>query len=131
MSIGDCCLFLFHPELARFGQFSLNQRNFFEWIGASNSFSLPVACFSSGVRELRRGKNLIVLATDGVVEAGRRQYEDPKNLYRLFTAYDLDPKQGIERILSQVHAHHGVDSATMIGWIYENDQFGLRPSPIK
>jgi hypothetical protein len=131
MSIGDCSLFLFHPELARFGQYGLNQRNHFEWIGSANSFSLPVACFTSGVREFRSGKNLIVLATDGVLEAGSRRFENPETLYRSFTMHDLDPYQGINRILAKVHDDQGVDSATMIGWIYESDQTGLRPSPVK
>jgi hypothetical protein len=129
LSIGDCSLYLLHPELARYGQFALNQRSYYEWVGSANSFSLPVACFTSGVRELRRGKNMILLATDGVLEVGNRQFEDPKNLYSVFSAHNLDPKISIDNVLGHIHTENGIDSATMIGWVYESDQTGLRASP--
>ena len=32
-SIGDCLLYVFHPELANFGQYQINQRHFYEWVG--------------------------------------------------------------------------------------------------
>lgn len=32
-SVGDCILYLFHPELSALGQYQVNQRQFYEWIG--------------------------------------------------------------------------------------------------
>ncbi|GGB60392.1 hypothetical protein GCM10011409_42210 [Lentibacillus populi] len=43
-SVGDCVAYLFHEELHRLGQHALNQRQFYEWIGSVNTFSLPVPC---------------------------------------------------------------------------------------
>src|SRR5690606_6276974 len=47
-SIGDCVLYLFHEELHKLGQYAMNQRQFYEWIGFVNTFSLPVPCYTSG-----------------------------------------------------------------------------------
>ena len=44
--------------------------SFYEWIGNVNTFDLPVPCYSTGIRELRNGKNRIVMVTDGVLECG-------------------------------------------------------------
>src|SRR5439155_2839921 len=82
LSVGDCLVYVFHPELARLGQFALNQRSFFEWIGRANSLGLPVPCHASGVRELRRGENRILMTTDGLLEFGTRPFEDPRELCR-------------------------------------------------
>ncbi|MEK4512079.1 hypothetical protein [Paenibacillus sp. FSL K6-2524] len=60
--------YLFHPDLAKFNQYGLNQRQFFEWVGQVNTFDLSVPCYTSGRRQLRYGSNYIVLATDGVLE---------------------------------------------------------------
>lgn len=60
LSIGDCLVYVFHDELHKLGQYTLNQRHFYEWIGNVNTFDLPVPCYSSGIRELRTGKNRIV-----------------------------------------------------------------------
>ena len=84
LSIGDCLVYLFHPELARLGQFALNQRSFFEWIGRANTFDLPIPCYATGVRELRAGLNRIFMTTDGLIECGSRPFEDPHRLYAIF-----------------------------------------------
>ncbi|WP_238654882.1 protein phosphatase 2C domain-containing protein [Paenibacillus piscarius] len=68
LSVGDNSLYLLHPELAARGQYALNQRNYYEWIGFVNTFAQPVPCYSSGIRELRQGRNVIVMTTDGLLE---------------------------------------------------------------
>lgn len=123
-SIGDCVAYLFHPELAGLGQYALNQRQFFEWVGQVNTFDQPVAAWSSGVRELRGGVNHILLVTDGVLEFGDRPFEKPELLYEAFTAprsLDATVHQEIVRsILERVHRENGRDSATMIHWACQN-----------
>jgi len=132
LSIGDCLVYLFHPELARLGQFALNQRSFFEWIGRANSLGLPVPCHASGVRELRRGENRILMTTDGLLEFGTRPFEDPRELCRW-----LGPESGVaggsmearvRAALTRVKEGRGSDSATVIAWICEIAAGGLQPS---
>jgi hypothetical protein len=126
LSIGDCQVYLFHPELARLGQYALNQRNYYEWIGAANTFDLPVACFSSGVRELRGGKNQIVVVTDGVTESGANFFSEPENLYQLYMENNRRPDNFVQAVMSRVQADQGMDSATMVAWTYFNPQGGLK-----
>jgi hypothetical protein len=126
LSIGDCQVYLFHPELARLGQFSLNQRNYYEWIGAANTFDLPVACYSSGVRELRGGRNQIVLVTDGVTESGDSHYSRTENLYQEYLDNNRKTESFVQTVLARVQAEQGKDSATMIAWTYFNSVGGLR-----
>lgn len=42
-SVGDNSLYLLHPELAARGQYALNQRNFYEWIGF-REYLRPARC---------------------------------------------------------------------------------------
>jgi hypothetical protein len=130
LSTGDCIVYLFHPELARLGQFALNQRSFFEWIGQANSFDLPVPCYASGVRELRGGRSCIVIATDGLIEGGTRPFENPLRLYELFAPDDpgTDVEACVQSALSRVHEEQGRDSATIIAWCYDSRNTGLQPS---
>ncbi|HDX9579452.1 TPA: protein phosphatase 2C domain-containing protein [Bacillus pseudomycoides] len=130
LSVGDCLVYLLHDELHKLGQYTLNQRNFYEWIGFINTFSLPVPCYSSGVRELRTGHNRIVMVTDGVLECGEHYYEKPCNLYT-----DLYADKGniqltdcIEKVLQHVHQQQGRDSATIISWDYINSIPSTYPS---
>ncbi len=64
-SIGDCLCYLLNEELSKKGQYALNQRQFYEWVGETNTFDLKFPCYSNGFRELRRGENVIILVTDG------------------------------------------------------------------
>lgn len=125
-SVGDCQVYLLHEELHRLGQYALNQRQFFEWIGQVNTFSQPVPCYSSGVRELRRGQNRIVMLTDGVLECGDRFYEVPVNLYRTCLGQKVD--YVVTTVLNHVHDQFGRDSATIICWDYNNPFLGVYPS---
>lgn len=132
LSIGDCSLYLFHPELAHLGQFALNQRNFYEWVGKVNTFDLAIPCFTSGVRELRHGWNCILMTTDGLLEFGTHPFEDSRLLYSLLmgneTRGETDAEEGIKKALVRVHEEHGRDSATIIQWGYESLLPGVSPS---
>jgi hypothetical protein len=127
LSIGDNSVYLLHPDLASRGQYLLNQRNYYEWIGFVNTFDQPVPCYSSGVRELRQGHNLLVMTTDGLLEYAARELEDPRRLYDAF--YN---EEGIEKCtqnaLLKVHAGQGRDSATVVAWNYGNDRAAAIPS---
>jgi serine/threonine protein phosphatase PrpC len=132
LSVGDCVLYLFHPELAALGQLALNQRSFFEWIGRANSLDLPVPCYTSGTRELRGGENRILMTTDGLLECGSRPFEDPRELYALFTSTEqggeLDHETGVRAALARVREQQGRDSATLIAWSCRVEERGLYPS---
>ncbi|WP_342564862.1 protein phosphatase 2C domain-containing protein [Paenibacillus sp. FSL R7-0345] len=127
LSVGDNSVYLLHPELAARGQYLLNQRNFYEWIGCVNTFDQPVTCYSSGIRELRSGLNRIVMTTDGLLENGTRLLEDPNKLYLAFTAED-DLEECVKDSLLQVRQELGRDSATVIAWSYYNDRTAAMPS---
>lgn len=83
-SVGDCLLYLFHPELAKFGQYQLNQRQFYEWIGQVNTFEGAVPCYSSGTRELRQGDNHLFLTTDGLIECPGEPFAEPQAIKERF-----------------------------------------------
>lgn len=119
-AVGDCIAYVFHPTYARLGEYALNQRRFYEWIGHINTFDLAVPCFTSGVRQLRPGLSIIMLATDGLLECGTRPFEDAPTLYSTFTSAAPTVKGSIEVALTRVHAEQGRDSATIIAWEYDN-----------
>lgn len=122
LNVGDCMLFLLHPDLAAFGQRMLNQRNFFEWIGNVNTFNLPVPCYSSGVRELRTGRNVILMATDGLLHA-----VNPENPSFQIDP-DLDLAKSVHALLQLVHDRAGADSATVIAWVFDNEANAAQPT---
>ncbi|UOY92222.1 protein phosphatase 2C domain-containing protein [Ectobacillus sp. JY-23] len=127
LSIGDCVLYILHPDLARLGQYAMNQRQFFEWVGHVNTFELDIPCYTTGVRELREGRNTIVLLTDGLLEFGSRPFENGKALYDLFTK----PVPGaVQAALEQFLQEKGTDSATIVAWSYENATQGQLPSSL-
>ncbi|QUL56246.1 protein phosphatase 2C domain-containing protein [Paenibacillus tritici] len=126
-SVGDNSLYVLHPELAARGQYLLNQRNYYEWIGFVNTFAQPVACYSSGIRELRQGRNVIVLTTDGLLEVGARVMEDPRRLYLAFTGEE-DLEKCVDKVLAGVHEQLGRDSATVVAWSYYNSREAAMPS---
>ncbi|WP_339223006.1 protein phosphatase 2C domain-containing protein [Paenibacillus sp. FSL H8-0332] len=126
-SVGDNSLYVLHPELAARGQYLLNQRNYYEWIGFVNTFAQPVACYSSGIRELRQGNNIIVMTTDGLLEVGARVMEDPRRLYEAFTGRE-DLEECVDKVLAGVHEQLGRDSATVVAWSYYNSREAAMPS---
>jgi len=115
LSIGDCVVYLLHPEFARLGQYALNQRSFHEWVGYRNTFDLDVPCYTSGVRQLGDGSNIVLMATDGLLECGRRPFEDPAQLYKAFSK-SSNLAANVEAALKKVHQERGKDSATVITW---------------
>ena len=96
-----------------FDQTTLNQRNFYEWIGRDNTYDDEVPCYSTGTRRLRNGKNLIVMATDGFVEPGI-------DYRRAFSEWMMSPTSDLEPLafdfLRRLHARETVDSTTLIAW---------------
>lgn len=127
LNIGDCILYLFHEELVRLGQYALNQRNYYEWIGYQSSFHSGVPCYTSGTRELRNGKNMIVVATDGLLEFGNHPYENPEHLYD-FLKIQKPLASSIKDLLGKVHLGNGRDSATIIAWMIESPHLPCYPS---
>lgn len=113
-SIGDCISFLFHPELAKFGQYQVNQRQFYEWVGQVNTFDQIVPCYSRGIRELRKGLNRILLTTDGLVECPNEPYSNPSDIYNEMKDHQLN--EGIKVLLNTIKENKVRDSTTIISW---------------
>lgn len=130
-SVGDNSVYLHHPELAASGQYLLNQRNFYEWVGYVNTFDQLVHCFSSGVREFRKGRNLVIMTmtTDGLLEYGGTSFADPGKLYNRFYK-TTDIEKCTKDALINVHQEQGRDSATVIVWSCDNDRVAALPSDI-
>ncbi|WP_251137035.1 protein phosphatase 2C domain-containing protein [Exiguobacterium sp. s193] len=114
LSVGDCIAHLFHPELGRLGQHSLNQRQFFEWIGQVNTFALPVPCYTRGIRELRHGKNRLFLTTDGLVECPGEPFSEATDIGRMFT--DTEAQDAVRNMLNSIEHHAVRDSTTILTW---------------
>lgn len=127
-SIGDCVVYVFHPDLIAFGQFQLNQRQFYEWIGQVNTFDKVVPCFSSGVRELREGVNRIFMTTDGLLECPGEPFSNPLDLADALDAEQLDAAMSL--ILNKIEENNVRDSTTMIGWTVEVSKQGSIPSDV-
>src|SRR5262249_22046344 len=47
LSVGDCVGYIFHPQLAGLGEYQLNERRFFEWIGKRNTFDQLVPSYTT------------------------------------------------------------------------------------
>lgn len=127
-SVGDCSLYLFHPELARLGQYALSQRQFFEWIGRENAFAKTVPTYTIGVRELRKGSNYLLMATDGLLEFGTKEFEDGSRIYSLIGEHQPNGTNVVQRLLDSVHEGRGRDSATLLYWRYDVEADVSMPS---
>jgi len=124
-SVGDNSLLMLHPELARLGQYQLNQRQFFEWVGKADSLRLPVPCCSSGIRELREGRSCIALVTDGLLESSDLTAA-PIALYE--DSFSSSTPEAVHRALSRVQDRDGRDSATIVAWDAVSSVPGLVPT---
>ncbi|MBB4823695.1 serine/threonine protein phosphatase PrpC [Sporosarcina luteola] len=113
-SIGDCLSFLFHTDLAKLGQYQLNQRQFYEWVGRVNTFEQLVPCYSRGVRELRKGTNRILLTTDGLVECPKAPFLKPESIYTVMK--NCPVQSGVMELLNTIQEHDVRDSTTIICW---------------
>jgi hypothetical protein len=129
LSIGDCLGYALHPELGGLGQFAMNQRHFFEWMGKSNIFDLDPPPFTQGVQELRTGLNAVVLVTDGLYEYPNSPFEDPTAVYSTLGPPQPNLEAGALRALQVVHTGRGRDSATIIAWHVRVDEQATRSSP--
>ena len=110
------------------GQFQLNQRQFYEWIGQVNTFDKAVPCFSSGVRELRKGINHIFMTTDGLLECPGEPFSNPMDLADILDAEQLEVAFSL--ILNEIEKNNVRDSTTMIGWTVKISQQGSIPSDL-
>jgi hypothetical protein len=122
LSIGDCVGYLLNEEQARMGQFAVNQRVFYEWVGQHNTFDLPVPSYSSGTLLLRSGSSTLLMATDGLFEWGSHVFANPVELYRLFAGQGSGTEhleQAARTALERVHTERARDSATLLAWRYE------------
>lgn len=128
-SVGDCLLYLFHEELLQLGQYQLNQRQFYEWIGKANTFDQTVLCYSTGRRELRTGKNRIFMTTDGLIECPGEPYAKPSYICESFA--DADDQSIVNLMLERLKSHSVKDSTTLITWEVENKQQAAWPDEAK
>lgn len=125
-SIGDCVLYLLQEELAQMGQYKLTERQFYEWVGQSSAFNGAVPCYSMGFRELRKGRNTMLLVTDGLLEYQNSPFADSSFVNTFFVNGELQDK--IADALQMVHEGKGRDSATIVGVTYTNPKDGVTPT---
>ena len=126
-SVGDCLLYLFHKELVALGQYQLNQRQFFQWIGQVNTFEMEVPCYSVGLFELRKGENRIFLTTDGLIECRNEPYANPNKIYHSFSEKGND-KSIIRSMLNSIKDNHVKDSTTILSWEVNISKEATEPS---
>ena len=126
LSIGDCVLHLFHPELNRMHEYQQNHRSFFEWIGRKNTFDLDVPCYSTGTKELRKGNNQLFLSTDGLIECPDTPYANPVEIQKIFNGRDIP--RGIELLLEHIKGKNVQDSTTIISWAVHMEREATLPS---
>ncbi|MEH7124240.1 protein phosphatase 2C domain-containing protein [Bacillus sp. JJ1773] len=126
LSIGDCALYLFHPELSALNEFQQNHRSFYEWVGRVNTFDLPVPCFSEGRKELRKGKNHLFLTTDRLIECPNTNFEKPKEIFKPFETRSND--ESVKQLLEEIRGKKVRDSTTIISWFVQIASNGSLPS---
>lgn len=125
-SVGDCLLYLFHLDLSALGQFQVNQRQFYEWIGQVNTFDQEVPCYSVGIKELRKGINHLFLTTDGLIECPNEPYTNPKKIYQSFLNSRDD--ESIQSMLDNIRHNNVRDSTTNVSWKVNILMEATRPS---
>ncbi|KGR74325.1 protein phosphatase 2C domain-containing protein [Ureibacillus manganicus] len=125
-SIGDCILHVHHPELVALNEFQQNHRSFYEWIGKVNTFDLEVPCYSTGTKELRKGKNHIFVTTDGLVECPNVNFDNPAEIFQAFQNATI--LEGVFYLLNEIRKNGVLDSTTILSWIVEVVEEGMQPS---
>jgi len=96
------------------GQYQLNQRQFYEWIGQVNTFEQDVPCYSIGTKELRQGENHLFLTTDGLIECPNNAIANPNDIFNTFSY--LDEKEAIKSMLDKIRENNVRDSTTIVSW---------------
>ncbi|KZE37235.1 protein phosphatase [Bhargavaea cecembensis] len=129
LSVGDCLLYLFHPELARMGQYQINQRQFYEWIGQVNTFAQEAPCYTIGTRELRKGENRLFLTTDGLVECPGAPFFDPVRIDQAFDG-GVPAADAVHSILETIRQNGVRDSTTIITWDIKVTRDAAQPSDL-
>jgi hypothetical protein len=120
-SVGDCQLFLIHDDLEKWGQVTLNQRNFYEWVGKVNTFEKVVPSYTLGRRELRTGINYILMITDGYLDVKEATISIPE----LCRSESL-----VKTFMNSLHDQQTVDSTTLIHWAVMNELDAAFPSEL-
>lgn len=113
-SVGDCVLYHLHEELAALGQYQVNQRQFYEWIGQVNTFEEPVPCYNVGTKELRKGDNRRFLTTDGLIECPNDPYSNPITIYHTFK--NSKDNDSISSMFDTLIKNEVRDSTTVVTW---------------
>ena len=126
LSVGDCLLYVLHPELQALGEVQLNQRSFYEWIGEVNTFDLPVPSYSRGIKELRKGDNHILLTTDGLIECPSEPFKDPSDVFRPFSGRTIE--EGVQLLLTEIEKQHVRDGTTILTWKVHISENAMSPS---
>jgi hypothetical protein len=126
LSIGDCLLYLFHPELAALNEYQQNQRSFYQWVGRVNIFELEAPCYSEGRKELRKGKNHLFLTTDGLPECPNTSFDDPKQLFQPFERYSNEAS--VRYLIEKIKENNVRDSTTIVSWFVEIEEDASQPS---
>lgn len=108
LSVGECFLYLFQPESGQCKQGRLNEQQFYERIGRRNVFAAATPCFTSGVRELQKGTNHLVVVTDGIIACGERIFKDEQFLNQSLL--------NAESIIEKINVWREPKSAAIIGW---------------
>ncbi|WP_240490499.1 protein phosphatase 2C domain-containing protein [Oceanobacillus sp. E9] len=106
----------------------MNQRQFFEWIGQMNTFNQEVPCYSTGVRELRKGENHIFLCTDGLIECPHAPFAHPERIFNLFSESAQQDTEIILSMLETLQSKEVKDSTTIISWKVLNSKNVSMPS---
>ncbi|QHA90742.1 protein phosphatase 2C domain-containing protein [Bacillus sp. N1-1] len=127
-SVGDCLLFLIHPELEALGESMQNHRSFYEWIGEVNTFETIVPCYSIGTKELRKGDNLIFLTTDGLLEYPHTNFHLPGQVVARMKGKSV--KEDVQRLLEEVEGKGVRDSTTIVAWKINIVEDGVMPSDL-
>jgi len=125
-SVGDCILYLNHPELSELNEYQQNHRSFYEWIGKVNTFELEVPCFSIGTKELRKGRNHIFLTTDGLVECPNVDFVNPKKIF--YSIEGFTNEEVVRKLLKEIQYNRVRDSTTIVSWFVDIDVAGSQPS---
>ncbi|WP_442598845.1 protein phosphatase 2C domain-containing protein [Neobacillus sp. D3-1R] len=129
LSIGDCILYLFHPELSALNEYQQNQRSFYQWVGQVNTFDLPVPCYSTGRKELRKGKNQLFLTTDGLTECPNTFFTDPKEIHKPFANFSNE--ESVKMLLEEIRDKNVRDSTTILSWFVHIKEEASLPSDMK
>ena len=125
-SVGDCVLYLLHPELEALGETVQNHRSFYEWIGEVNTFEAEVPCYSTGTKELRQGKNRLLLTTDGLIECPDANFHFPSEV--IAQIKDKSVRSGIQQLLTVISGKSVRDSTTILSWEIEVEEEATVPS---